>query len=199
MSQPKRLSQDGERSLLRRLRARDERALAELYDLVAPWVLGVAFRILQDEAEAEDVVGDVFQQVWGHIDQHDARRGPLVPWILSIARNRALDALRRRRRWWRKAERWERAREAAAEDVVGAHAPFEGSVPGWPLHREVHAALGALPEEQRRVVLLAYFEGLTHSEIARRLGQPLGTVKTRLRIAHQKLTEALQHLKDWMV
>src|SRR5207302_3540541 len=95
--QPKRLSQDGERSLLRRLRARDERALAELYDLVAPWVLGVAFRILQDEAEAEDVVGDVFQQVWGHIDQHDARRGPLVPWILSIARNRALDALRDRK------------------------------------------------------------------------------------------------------
>src|SRR2546422_6651313 len=91
------------------------------------------------------------------------------------------------------------AREAAAEDVVGAHAPFEGSVVGWPLHREVHAALGALPEEQRRVVLLAYFEGLTHSEIARRLGQPLGTVKTRLRIAHQKLTEALQHLKDWMI
>ncbi|OLE49421.1 MAG: hypothetical protein AUG01_05650 [Candidatus Rokubacteria bacterium 13_1_20CM_2_69_58] len=164
---------------MRRLRARDERALAELYDQVAPWVLGVAFRILQDEAEAEDVVGDVFQQVWRHIDQHDARRGPLVPWILSIARNRALDALRRRRRWWRKAERWERAREAAAEDVVGAHAPFEGSVAGWPLHREVHAAL--------------------HSEIARRLGQPLGTVKTRLRIAHQKLTEALQHLKDWMI
>jgi len=180
------------------LRARDERALAELYDQVAPWVLGVAFRILQDEAEAEDVVGDVFQQVWRHIDQHDARRGPLVPWILSIARNRALDAVRRRRRWWRKAERWERAREAAAEDVVGAHAPFEGSVAGWPLHREVHAALAALPEEQRRVVLLAYFEGLTHSEIARRLDQPLGTVKTRLRIAHQKLTEALQHLKDWM-
>src|SRR2546425_8046637 len=78
-------------------------------------------------------------------------------------------------------------------------APFEGSVVGWPLHREVHAALGALPEEQRRVVLLAYFEGLTHSEIARRLGQPLGTVKTRLRIAHQKLTEALQHLKDSMI
>ena len=199
MSQPKRLSQDEERSLLRRLRARDERALAELYDQVAPWVLGVAFRILQDEAEAEDVVGDVFQQVWRHIDQHDARRGPLVPWILSIARNRALDAVRRRRRWWRKAERWESAREAAAEDVVGAHAPFEGSVAGWPLHREVHAALGALPEDQRRVVLLAYFEGLTHSEIARRLGQPLGTVKTRLRIAHQKLTEALQHLKDWMI
>jgi RNA polymerase sigma-70 factor (ECF subfamily) len=199
VSQPKRLSQEEERSLARRVKAGDERALAELYDLLAPWVLGVAYRILQDDDEAGEVVGDVFQQVWAHIDQHDPQRGPLVPWMLSIARNRALDALRRRRRWWRKAERWERAREAEAGDVVGPHAPFEASVAGWPLHREVHAALAALPEEQRRVVLLAYFEGLTHSEIARRLGQPLGTVKTRLRIAHQKLTDALQHLKDWMV
>ncbi len=198
MTHPKRLSQEAERALLRRLRARDEGALAELYDMLAPWVLGVAYRILQDEDEAEEVVGDVFAHVWGRIEQHDPRRGPLVPWVLSIARNRALDLLRRRRRWWRKAERWERARAADASDAAPAHAPFEGSVAGWPVHREVHAALAALPEEQRRVVLLAYFEGLTHSEIARRLNQPLGTVKTRLRIAHQKLTDALGHLKDWM-
>ncbi len=198
MTHPKRLSQEAERSLIRRLRARDERALAELYDVLAPWVLGLAFRILQDEDEAEEVVGDVFVQVWRRIDQHDARRGPLVPWILSIARNRSLDALRRRRRWWRKAERSEQARSDEADDIV-ASAPQEAAVPGWPLHREVHAALGTLPEEQRRVVLLAYFEGLTHSEIARRLDQPLGTVKTRLRIAHAKLTEALAHVKDWLV
>ena len=91
-------------------------ALAELYDLLSPWVLGLVFRILQDAAEAEEVLSDVFVQVWDRIDQHDARRGPLVPWVLSIARNRALDALRRRRRWWRKAERWERARSAETGD-----------------------------------------------------------------------------------
>jgi RNA polymerase sigma-70 factor (ECF subfamily) len=194
---PKRLSQEEERSLARRLRARDERALAELYDGLGPWVLGLAFRILHDEDEAEEVVGDVFVQVWRHIDQHDARRGPLVPWILSIARNRALDALRRRRRWWRKAERLQEAQSAETGEVASA-APHEAAVPGWPLHREVHAALAALPEEQRRLVVLAYFEGLSHSEIARRLHQPLGTVKTRLRIAHQKLTDGLRHLKDWL-
>ncbi len=186
-----------ERSLIRRLKARDERALGELYDVLAPWVLGLALRILQDEDEAEEVVGDVFAQVWRRIDQHDARRGPLVPWILSIARNRSLDTLRRRRRWWRKAERWERARSAETDETV-APAPHEASVPGWPVHREVHAALGALPTEQQQVVLLAYFEGLTHSEIARRLGQPLGTVKTRLRMAQAKLSEALAHVKDWL-
>ena len=181
-----------------RLRERDERALGELYDLLAPWVLGVAFRILRDMDEAEEVVGDVFERVWTSIEQHDARRGPLVPWVLSIARHRSLDGLRRRRRWWRKAERLERASAAETADLEQGSEPHEAAVPGWPAHREVQAALGALPEEQRRVVLLAYFEGLTHSEIARRLGEPLGTVKTRLRTAHGRLAEALAHLKDWL-
>jgi RNA polymerase sigma-70 factor, ECF subfamily len=196
VTSPKRLSQEQERSLERRLKARDERALGELYDQVAPWVMGLTFRILQDEDEAGEVVGDVFVQVWRHIDQHDARRGPLVPWILSIARNRALDMLRRRRRWLRKTERIAQA-EGAPEDNV-ASTPHEASVPGWPVHREVHAALAALPEEQRSVVLLSYFEGLSHREIARRLHQPLGTVKTRMRMAQQRLTERLKHLKDWL-
>ncbi len=197
MTSPKRLSQEAQRELVRRLKARDERALAELYDLLAPWVLGLAYRILGDAAEAEDVVADVFVQVWRHVGQHDARRGPLVPWILSIARHRALDGVRRRRRWWRKAERWEQARAAAGE-AVAAPTLHEASVPGWPLHRAVHAALAALPEEQRRVVMLSYFEGLSHREIARRLGQPLGTVKTRLRSAHQKLASGLGDLEDWL-
>ena len=197
MTSPKRLSQEEERALEQRLKARDERALGELYDQIAPWVLGLTFRILQDEDEAGEVVADVFVQVWRHIDQHDARRGPLVPWILSIARNRALDALRRRRRWWRKTERVAQAQPVEAEENV-ASTPHEASVPGWPVHREVHAALAALPEEQRRVVLLSYFEGLSHREIARRLKQPLGTVKTRMRMAHQRLTERLKHLKDWL-
>src|SRR5205807_1521483 len=140
----KRLGLEAERTLLRRLRARDERALGELYDVLAPWVLGLACRILHDEAEAEEVVGDVFAQVWRHVHRHDARRGPLVPWILAIARNRALDALRRRRRWWRKAERWEQA-QVAGQDVDAPSGPDESAVPGWPLHREVHAALAALP------------------------------------------------------
>jgi RNA polymerase sigma-70 factor, ECF subfamily len=181
---------------VRRLRARDESALAELYDAVAPWVLGLAYRILQDTAEAEDVLSEVFMQVWQRIEQHDTARGPLVPWVLSIARSRALDELRRRGRWWRRTERW--AAALGDEAVVAAPDPADAAVPGWPAHQEVHAALGALPEEQRRVVVLAYFEGLTHSEIARRTGWPLGTVKTRLRIAHGKLAETLKHLRDWL-
>ena len=197
MTSPKRLSQEHQRSLEGRLKAGDERALGELYDLVAPWILGLAFLILQDEDEADEVVSDVFVQVWSHIDQHDRGRGPLVPWILSIARNRSLDALRRRRRWWRKSALLEQAHAVEGGDIAPA-APHEAAVPGWPLHREVHAALAALSEEQRRVVVLSYFGGLSHREIALRLHQPLGTVKTRLRTAHHKLTEGLRHLKDWV-
>ena len=197
MTSPKRLSQEHQRSLERRLKAGDEHALGELFDLVAPWILGLALHILHDEDEAEDVVGDVFVEVWRHIDQHDPVRGPLVPWILSIARNRSLDALRRRRRWWRKSALLEQVHAVAGGDIAPA-APHEATVPGWPLHREVHAALAALSEEQRRVVVLSYFEGLSHREIAQRLHQPLGTVKTRLRMAHRQLTESLRHLKDWV-
>jgi len=181
---------------VRRLKARDEHALRELYDALAPWVLGLAFRILHDEDAAEDVVGEVFAKVWRQVHRHDPRRGPLVPWILSITRNGALDELRRRQRWWRKADRWRQAQGAGEE--VDNPAPHEAAVPGWPLHREVHAALATLPDEQRRVVTLAYFEGLSHSQIARRLQQPLGTVKTRLRAAHERLTDQLAHLKDWL-
>jgi RNA polymerase sigma-70 factor (ECF subfamily) len=182
--------------LVRRLKARDEHALQELYDALAPWVLGLAYRILQDDDEAEEVLGDVFVKVWRHVHKHDPGRGPLVPWILSITRNRALDELRRRRRWWRKADRLGQAQ--GPEEQSEQPAPHEAAVPGWPLHREVHAALATLPEDLRRVVALAYFEGLSHSQIARRLQQPLGTVKTRLRAAHQKLTDRLAHLKDWL-
>ena len=196
MSHARRLSQEEERSLLERLLARDERALGELYDLLAPWVLGLATRIVGDEYDAEEVLGTVFEQVWSRIRLHDPRRGPLVPWVLSIARNRSVDLLRRRRRWWRKAQRVEREWLAGA-DVGLDRSGAEAAVPGWPVHRAVHQALAELPPEQRRVVVLAYFDGLSHAEIARRTGDPLGTVKTRLRLAHRKLEDALVHLRDW--
>src|SRR5437899_8803780 len=149
VTSPKRLSQERQRSLEQRLKAGDERALGELFDVAAPWILGLAFRILQDADEAEEVVGDVFVQVWRHIDQHDGGRGPLIPWILSIARNRSLDALRRRRRWWRTSAHLEHAQEIERGGTAPA-ASHEAAVPGWPVHREVHAALAALSEEQRR-------------------------------------------------
>jgi RNA polymerase sigma-70 factor (ECF subfamily) len=183
-------------SLRARLAARDERALVELIELATPWVLGLVQSMLHDQDEAEEVVGQVFQTAWERVgtlgDEHQA----LLPWLLRVARNRAIDRLRRRGRQRRKAARLE-AYEAEAA-AVAFNEPDESAQPGWHVHRSVHTALAALPEEQNAVVRLAYFGGLTHSEIARELGIPMGTVKTRLRLAFDKLRSALAPIRDWV-
>jgi RNA polymerase sigma-70 factor (ECF subfamily) len=187
----------GEASLRRRLVARDEQALVELIEVASPWLLGLTTSMLTDQDEAEEVVLEVFSTAWDRIgaagEEHDA----LLPWLLRIARNRAIDRLRRRRRWRLKAARAESS-GALPADRVGAVEVNEAAQPGWHVHESVHGALERLPPDQRAVVELAYFQGLTHSEIAVRLGIPMGTVKTRLRLAFDKLRVALAPIKDWI-
>ncbi len=187
----------GEASLRRRLIARDEQALVELIDVASPWLLGITHAMLSDPDEAEEVVLEVFASAWDRVgslgDEHDA----LLPWLLRIARNRAIDRLRRRRRWRLKVERAEAYGELPP-DRVRAVEIDEAASPGWHVHESVHAALEALPAEQREAVRLAYFQGLTHSEIARQLAIPMGTVKTRLRLGFDKLRIALAPIKDWI-
>ena len=178
--------------------ARDEQALAELIEVASPWLLGITQSLLGDPDEAEEVVLEVFASAWDRVssltDEHDA----LLPWLLRIARNRAIDRLRRRRRWRLKVER-AAAYGALSPDQVSATEIDEAATPGWHVHRSVHAAIDGLPAQQRDAVRLAYFQGLTHSEIARQLDIPIGTVKTRLRLAFDKLRLALGPLKDWIV
>jgi RNA polymerase sigma-70 factor (ECF subfamily) len=191
------LSLAGEATLRRRLMARDEQALVELIEVASPWLLGLVQSMLSDQDEAEEVVLEVFATAWERIgglgDEHEA----LLPWLLRIARNRAIDRLRRRRRWRLKLDRAEAFGELPA-DRVPASEVDEAAQPGWHVHESVHAAMEHLPAEQRDVVRLAYFQGLTHSEIARRLEIPMGTVKTRLRLAFDKLRIALAPIKDWI-
>ncbi len=188
----------GEASLRRRLAARDELALVELIEVASPWLLGITQGMLSDPDEAQEVVLEVFAAAWDRIgslgDEHDA----LLPWLLRIARNRAIDRLRRRRRTRLKLERAQAFGELPP-DRVRATEVDEAARPGWHVHESVHAALEALPREQREAVRLAYFGGLTHSEIARELAIPIGTVKTRLRLAFDKLRIALEPIKDWIV
>jgi len=190
------LTLEREASLQARLLARDERALGELVELVTPWLLGVAQAMLSDRDEAEEVVQEAFTIVWRRADLFDRESGRLVPWLLRITRNRAIDRLRARRRSVLKRHRFQ-AQADSAEQVAAAE-PNEAAHPGWQVHETVHAALRALPADQQHVVRLAYFEGLTHSEIAGRLGIPLGTVKTRLRLAFDKLRTALASIRDWV-
>jgi RNA polymerase sigma-70 factor (ECF subfamily) len=177
--------------------ARDERALVDLIEAATPWLLGLAQSILRDQDEAEEVVLEVFRIAWDRAGSLGSEHEALMPWLLRIGRNRAIDRLRRRSRWRRKLERAE-ALGAVGPGTVQFREPDESPHPGWHVHESVHAALGALPGEQHAVVRLAYFGGLTHSEIARELKIPMGTVKTRLRLAFDKLRVTLGPIQDWV-
>jgi RNA polymerase sigma-70 factor (ECF subfamily) len=180
-----------------RLIARDERALVELIDHATPWLLGMTQSLLHDADEAEEIVLDCFRQAWDQADRIPPEESALVPWLMRVARNRAIDRLRSRRR---RQLRHERAQHVGAlgDDRAGARLPDESALPGWHVHDTVHAALRELPDDQRSAVELAYFGGLTHSEIAERLAVPIGTVKSRLNRAYDRLRGALQHLKEWV-
>jgi RNA polymerase sigma-70 factor (ECF subfamily) len=166
-------------ALLRRIAAGDAEALGRLYDLHAGLVNALALRILRDSGEAEDVVQETFVQAWRQADRFDPSRGSPAAWLSTIARTRALDRLRRRasRREDTPATLPEAVSRARTEDCLA-----------------VRAALSRLSSAQRHVLELAYYEGLTQTEISSRLGQPLGTVKTRMRTAVIRLREALTPL-----
>lgn len=187
---------EAELSLRQRLLARDEQALVELVELATPWLLGVAQSMLSDPDEAEEVVQDAFTIVWNRVDLIAADSGGLLPWLLRVARNRAIDRLRAHQRSRRKTIHLEAY--GFGESAAPASEPDEAAHPGWHVHESVHAALRALPDDQLVAVRLAYFQGFTQSEIAERLGIPLGTVKTRLRLAFDKLRGALAPIKDWV-
>ena len=195
-SRPRLLDISRETSLRERLLARDERALAELVELATPWLLGVARSMLQDEDEAEEVVTDTFRTIWRNVTPAGEGPAGLMPYLLRVTRHRAIDRLRSRRRRDRKLSA---AAAEAGPPTVPAIEPDEAGNAGWRVHEQVHSALDGLPADQQAVVRLAYFRGLTQSEIAAELGIPLGTVKTRLRLAFGRLREALAGLKDWVI
>jgi RNA polymerase sigma-70 factor (ECF subfamily) len=145
----------------------------------------MALRLLQDRAEAEDVVQETFLEAWRHGDRWDPARGPREAWLVLIARSRALDRLRARGSAARAAER------ARPDAEVGAPAPLE-LVESRQRRTRVEAALAALPAPQRQAIELAFYAGLTQGEIAARLGEPLGTVKTRVRLGMARLASALE-------
>ncbi len=165
----------------------DELALRSLYDQLAPRVLGIAQQILRERSAAEDVVVEVFSQVWRQAQRYDTRKGSVTTWIATLARTRAIDERRSLQRHSRR-----EALEVDSLDQVldPASSPFSVASDG-DRAQVVRSALGRLPREQRRVVEAAFFGGLSHTEIAAALGTPLGTVKTRIRSGLSALRLAL--------
>jgi RNA polymerase sigma-70 factor (ECF subfamily) len=164
-------------AVLRRLAEGDASALAELYDRHGGLAFGLALRILREHGDAEDVVQEAFVQVWRQAARYDAARGSPEAWLCAIVRTRAIDRLRRRLS--------RREQPEAAEPAPAAAAGPEGAL-------AVRQALKVLSADQRRALELAYYEGLTQTEIAHRLQEPLGTIKTRIRTAMLRLREELE-------
>jgi RNA polymerase sigma-70 factor, ECF subfamily len=174
-------------ALVQRLLRRDVSAFEELYERHSRPVYALVLRILQQATTAEEVLQDVFLQLWRNTAQYDVSRGPFVPWLLTMARNRALDQLRL------KSERQRRCEDQTDElPPVVAIPDFEGSLDEKRRATRVRALMGSLSPQQRRAIELAYFEGLSHSEIANALKEPLGTVKSWIRNGLLRLKEGLQ-------
>lgn len=169
------------------LLARDASALAQLYERYGRVVYGLALRMLSDREAAEELVQEVFLRLWNHPERYLSERGRFVAWLLSVAHHRAVDLLRRRRVQHPAADGDPAELAGDAEDPEEAAAVSE-------LRQGVRQALASLPDTQRRALELAYFGGLSQTEIAAHLGEPLGTVKTRIRLGMMKLRDELRGL-----
>jgi RNA polymerase sigma-70 factor (ECF subfamily) len=173
--------------LVQRLLLKDVSAFEQLYDRHARAVYGLLLRILQQASTAEEVAQDVFLQLWRNASQYDESRGPFVPWLLTLARNRALDTLRL------KSER-QRRREDRTEEMppVFSAPEYEKQLDAKRRAEKVRALLSSLNPQQKKAIELAYFSGFSHSEIAAALKEPLGTVKSWIRNGLLRLKEELQ-------
>lgn len=155
--------------------------MAQLYDRYSSVVYAVALRVLGDTAAAEDVLQEIFMQLWRNPGSFDAGRGNLVPWLAVIARNRAVDVLRKRR-----------PQTEISETLVSVEPDLAGEADRGRTVERVRAVLKEMPAPQRSALEMAYFEGYSHSEISEKTGEPLGTIKTRIRTGLMQLRKAVE-------
>jgi RNA polymerase sigma-70 factor (ECF subfamily) len=166
-------------ALIACIRAGDQSAMADLYDRYSGIVYGVALRVLANTTSAEDVVQEVFLQLWRNPQAFDSDRGRLAPWLAVIARNRAIDLLRKRP-----------LEEDISETPIATGVDLEDEASRRLVVEKIRSILVQLPQNQRKPLEMAFFEGMTHAEIAGKTGEPLGTVKTHIRTGLLALRKA---------
>ncbi len=192
-------AQEADQILVQRIVQREEAALAEIYDRYASLVYAVALRVLREATAAEEVLQDTFHRLWRVAERFDPARGSLPAWLAVAARHRAIDRLRQREPFPAMGGQGRAEADADADGRAGAaeiRLPYdlEDELSRQRLFERVRAAMERLPEGHRTVIELAYFEGMTHTELARHLGEPLGTIKSRLRSAVISLRRELGSL-----
>lgn len=178
---PGRFSAAQDELLLERVRARDHHAMTDLFDRYSRMVYSVALRVLKDPGQAEDVMQDVFFNLWENSKSFTSGRGSLGAWLMVVARNRSIDALRRRK-----------PSDSVDDVVLPAKTNLAAEAERNTIMEKVRAVMNGLPQDQQKSLQLAFFEGLSHSEIAARTGDPLGTVKTRIRTALISVRKAIE-------
>ena len=167
-------------TLVSAIRAGDEQAMAQLYDRYSPLVYSIALRVVGETGAAEDVLQEIFLRLWRNPETFDSSRGSLPAWLAVITRNRAIDVLRKRHS------------KTDLEDVQASVEPdLASDVERSRVLEKVRSALRSMSQQQRSALELAFFEGLTHTEIAERSGEPLGTIKTRIRTGLLVLRKAV--------
>ena len=191
------LRADGLAQLVSRIAAGDQQALAQLYDETNRLVYSLIYRILGESGAAEEITLDVYMQVWRQAGRYDTQRGALLTWLVTIARSRAIDYLRATRQHLRQTDQLDLA--APPPQPAQVYPDAEKSALLSERGRIIRRALAKLPSEQREALELSYFLGLSHSEIALQLGQPLGTVKTRTRLGMMKLRNMLRPVLEGQV
>jgi RNA polymerase sigma-70 factor (ECF subfamily) len=179
------LHAEGDADLIGRLQRRDPQALAELYDRYGRLAYSLILRVVRDTGVAEDLVQETFLRVWNRVQGFDADKGSIGPWLLAVARNRAIDYLRST------TGRARNSLELDATDHPALYNDMEKDLLVSDKARRIKAAMLKLSPNQREVIELAYFEGLSQTEMAARMGQPLGTVKTWVRTALKNLRDEL--------
>ena len=177
-------------ALMRLVSNAQELAMSELYDRYSRLVYSVAYNTLRSDTLAEEIAQEVFIRVWEKAHTYQAEQGRVATWLASITRNRSIDLIRRNQvRPEGHRVDWAEAISPDLPDSIDVEKQVEVAQQ----QKQVRAALAQLPEEQRHTLALAYFQGLSHSEIAQTLNEPLGTVKTRIRLAMQKLRQLLEY------
>jgi RNA polymerase sigma-70 factor (ECF subfamily) len=183
-------AKDRDIELLRQIAAGDRTAFAEFYDRHSTLMFSIASRILNDPGEAEDVLQVVFLQIWETAGKFDAEIGKASSWAATLVRNKAIDRIRASQRRMRLAE------ESGVEQAIAAEAPDSANdtIYGRDKAQVIQSVIVGLPEDQRRAIELAYFSGLTQEEISKKLNEPLGTIKARIRRGLLKLRDQLEGL-----